>query len=389
MNSDCMDWAILVLTTVYAAALLWLRRGVAQAEKEARDAETLEDLPTVSVIVPAHNEAQNIGSCLAALIRQDYPAELLEIVVVDDRSDDGTGDIVQRLAEEYPYVRLVRVEHTPPGFAPKKFAIHQGIQSARGEIILTTDADCRPPRTWVRSMVSYFDRATGAVVGFSPLVLGPSNPLLRALYRLDSLALASLAAGSVGIHYPLTCSGRNFAYRRQVYVELGGFGKFAAVGSGDDDLLLGRIRDETAWKIRYAFAKQSHVPARPVSSAKALWNQRTRHASKALLYAWPIRAIAAWVYAVNLGFLALVVRAVVADSAGVFAAAWLLKWLPEFLLLHRTARALQFPSPLWMVPVVSVVHAAYVLVFGFLGQVRSFEWKGRSYQPAILGGGKA
>ncbi len=372
-------WIVVVLAAAYAAGLMMLRRGIGIAYRDSLTLGELVDPPRVTVLVPARNEAERIGECVRALVGQDYPPERLEIVVIDDRSEDDTGEVARRAAGEAPHVRVVRVERVPKGIAPKKHALEVGIREASGELILTTDADCVPPPTWVRAMARLFDGETGAVLGFSPLVLSQLPGWVRGLYRLDSLALASLAAGGVGLGYPLTCSGRNFGYRKRVYHELGGFGPYAAVASGDDDLLLARIRDETKWRVRYAFAPESHVPAAPVTTLRAFWNQRARHASKGLLYPRRLRSILIAVYLFNVGFLALTFQTLLTGEWIPYGVAWLLKAGSELGLLARAGRSLNFPAPLWLVPVVSVLHSVYVVLFGLVGQLRSFEWKGQAF----------
>ena len=380
--------AVLVLSAAYAGLLLWLRRGVRKAHELDRRLPAVEVLPRVTVVVPARDEERHLDRCLRALSGQDYPAGLLEVVVVDDRSRDATPDIIARYVAAHSNFRSIRIENVPPGVAPKKHALHQGIQAASGEIVLTTDADCEPPPTWVRSMAARFTPDTGMVLGFSPLTLGRLSRLADGLFRLDSLALASLAAAGVGVGYPLTCSGRNLGYRKNVYNELGGFGRYQAIGSGDDDLFLARVRDETHWGIRYAFDPASQVPAEPPTSLRALWNQRTRHASKGVIYARPITAGLVGVYLYNLAFLVLGwVSFWVGAARFFFLLSWLLKSGSEWLLLGRTARYLKFRAPLFLIPLVSVFHALYVTVFGLAGQFRSFEWKGHRYRPATHLGG--
>lgn len=98
--------------------------------------------PPVSVIVPARNEAMNIGACVTTLLAADYPE--LEVVVVDDGSVDGTGAIVAALAERSDgRIRVLTGEPLPPGWFGKPWACWQGYRAARGELLLFTDADTR------------------------------------------------------------------------------------------------------------------------------------------------------------------------------------------------------------------------------------------------------
>jgi glycosyltransferase involved in cell wall biosynthesis len=95
--------------------------------------------PHVSVVIPACNEVANLESAVATLLQQDYPD--LEIILVDDRSSDGTGEIIDRLARDDPRIRAVHIKSLPPGWLGKVHALHRGVEQASGEWLLFTDAD--------------------------------------------------------------------------------------------------------------------------------------------------------------------------------------------------------------------------------------------------------
>jgi Glycosyl transferase family 2 len=102
-------------------------------------APTPDVWPRLSVVIPACNEAANLESTVATLLQQDYPD--LEIILVDDRSSDGTGEIVERLARDDPRIRAVHIKTLPPGWLGKVHALHRGVEQASGEWLLFTDAD--------------------------------------------------------------------------------------------------------------------------------------------------------------------------------------------------------------------------------------------------------
>ena len=96
-------------------------------------------LPTVSVVIPARNEERNLEQALESVLALDYPD--LEIIVVNDRSTDGTGEILEKMAEQDPRLTVVTIASLPDGWIGKPYALHMGAQHARGEFILFTDAD--------------------------------------------------------------------------------------------------------------------------------------------------------------------------------------------------------------------------------------------------------
>jgi chlorobactene glucosyltransferase len=129
------------------------------------------ELPLVSIILPARNEAHNIGPCMATLLASDYAKR--EIIIVNDGSTDATGDLARALAERARLeVRVIETRPLPPGWIGKSWACWSGYQEARGELLLFTDADTRhePP---------LLSRAVGALqtAGASLVTLLPRQQL--------------------------------------------------------------------------------------------------------------------------------------------------------------------------------------------------------------------
>jgi cellulose synthase/poly-beta-1,6-N-acetylglucosamine synthase-like glycosyltransferase len=235
---------------------------------------------SVSIIVAMKNEMHCARRCLDALIRQNYPADLLEIIIVDDGSTDGTPGILAEYERKYPFVHVVRSAQDHAG---KKTALNLGIQNSQGEILIFTDADCVPQPGWASAIIQNFQPETGIVVGFSP-VLDPSNSLLGRALRLDSLASGIVAAGAIGNNSAITCTGRNLAYRRAVYEQVNGFQKIVRSVSGDDDLFLQLAHKETDWRINFALEVESIVPSYQSKRIIELFRQKRRHLSAGKFY---------------------------------------------------------------------------------------------------------
>ncbi len=148
---------LLVLTSLVAAA--WTTRHLLIA-MEHRDGFLLTEAypgppnraPFISVLVAAKDEADNIEPCLRTMLTQDYPN--FELIVCNDRSEDDTGAIVERIAQEDPRVRVIDIEHLPEGWCGKNNAMQTGIATTQSEWICMIDADCyqRSPRTLSTAM---------------------------------------------------------------------------------------------------------------------------------------------------------------------------------------------------------------------------------------------
>lgn len=368
-----------VLTLFYIGILLKLNQGLSRLQQGQSHIT-----PAVTILVAARNEEKNIADCLQALVNQDYPADKSEIIIIDDRSTDGTAAIVEKFSERHKNVKMIRIKKTAPGIAPKKNALQQGIHNAQNEILLFTDADCIPNHGWIRSIVSYFEKDVGLVAGFSPLDRFKNHSLFEKLVCLDSLSLAAVAAGSFGAGFPLTCNARNLAYRKSVYKQVDGFNQIAHLISGDDDLFLNKVRDETNWRIRYAIGKNSIVSSNVPETFRQFMNQRIRHASKGKHYSIRMIIGLAAVYLFNLLlFLVPILSLWAAHFLYVFAGAFILKSLAEFMLLLKTAKLFSFQDYLKYFPVAAIFHIPYIIIFGLWGQLGKFQWKGTDYHATI------
>lgn len=365
----------LILSIGYAIFILVLYRGMAKLR-----AGSNQQLYRISVVIAARNEEHHIGPCLQALLAQTYPADRFEIIVVDDRSTDGTAAIVDDYRARSPRVRMIEVTAVPDGVSPKKHALAQGIQAAHGDIIATTDADCQPHPQWLESLIPFFEADVGLVAGFSPLE-ATRESLIQKLFTLDALSLAGLAAGSFGWGRPLTCNGRNLAYRRETFQQVNGFKQIQHFVSGDDDLLLHLIRQKTGWQMRYAMNPTAIVRSQAPESWQQFIQQRIRHASKGRYYPAWLKLILIAIYLVNLSLAILLPLALCVPKA---LAVWLvgvvIKSTAEFLLVRRMADYFGYHRVLTVFPLAMVLHPLYVVVFGLWGQLGRFQWKGTTFQ---------
>ncbi len=336
-----------------------------------------------SVLVAARNEEANIENCLRALYGQDYPADLYEVIVIDDRSTDRTASIVRSLQAQYSNLRLVTISELSKDMAPKKHALNEAIKVSRGEILVCTDADCRPERHWLSSMISCFRSDTGMVVGYSPIEPKRRFSLLHNFVALDSLTLASLSAAGTAFGVTLTATGRSLAYRKETFHEVGGFSKIARFVSGDDDLLLGLVK-KTKWKTAYGIDAKALVFTDPPGSISQFMHQKVRQASKSLNYSFRMITALFLTYFFNLLLVTYVPYEIFfgrSDSA-LYVSIFLVKLLSELFLLSIGAWRFKVGRFLPFYPVFACIHPIHVVVFGAWGLFGKYQWKDSSSKMA-------
>jgi cellulose synthase/poly-beta-1,6-N-acetylglucosamine synthase-like glycosyltransferase len=369
-----------LLTLFYLGILCWLWLGVKQfslTEKPSTNRD--ENFPTVSLIVCARNEERRLPRLLRALERQQYPRDKLEICLVDDRSDDRTGDLMENFASLHPNVIHLRIDDTVPDFAPKKRAIDTAIRHTTGEVILLTDSDAVPGPLWIHEIAAAFTPDTAMVCGYSPYF--PRRSFLQKMLALEYFSHAAVAAGGIGAGRPLTCVGSNLAYRRDAYLGIGGFDGIAHWISGDDDLLLHKMHRAGIGEIRYVAQPESHAPVRPPRSWREFKSQRTRYASKGLHYQFAMTFSLVLVFLLNLLLCAGLLTAffgwweffIPAVAFG------LLKAAGEYLYLRWAATLFAVEKLLPVFPLAALLHPFYVVFFAMRGQFAKFNWRGDNF----------
>ena len=326
---------------------------------------------SVSVVVPARNEAANIDACLRALSVQTYSDEHLEIIVVDDRSTDDTAARIDKWTRRLPNLSRVSVTQQDCD-CPKKNALWQGIKNARGDIIFTTDADCRPGPNWIASAIAHFAPDVGMVIGHAPLL--KNERAISGLLSLQALIVSTLAAGSAGIGFPLTCSGRNMAYRREAFDEVNGFSDIGHIIGGDDVLLMRQVAQKSAWKIRFNADADAFVPS--ASHPDNLINRQVRYQSKTIHYGIPtlILALAVYIFHVILATLPILFWI---DTELFYAVGSCLaiKIIADAVfLLVGSIRFKSLKLLLWF-PILEILIIPYIVIICALGTFTPFKWK--------------
>lgn len=238
----------------------------------------------ITIIVAVKNESDNIENCLECLLFQNYPKDLLEVIVVDDYSTDNTAQIVKQIVKKSKNLILLQYPPKKEWKSTKKQALQYAVEKARGKILLLTDADCLPPRQWALKIVECFDKDTGIVVGFAPQY--SNRKWWSGFLFLDSLSAAFVSSASVGKNKGVTCTGRNMAYRKKAFSDVGGYTELSDTLSGDDDFLLQRISAHPNWKARYSFDVSTVVRARGPANFISFINQKTRHISAGQNYSF-------------------------------------------------------------------------------------------------------
>ena len=267
-------FAFCFLVQLYFVLFVHLRLTKAKIEELP-----LGTLKPISVVICARNEIANLQAFLPSVLGQNYPE--FEVVVVNDRSWDGTEDYLEELGKKHHNLKIVKILDSDKFLAGKKFAATMGIKAAKNEWLVFTDADCTPAsENWLMRMQEPENEATEILLGYSPYL--KTGGLLNALIRFETFftAVNYLSFALKGM--PYMGVGRNLGYKKPLFFKNKGFASHMHIQSGDDDLFVNGNANKNNTEIR--IHEHSQVWSEPNRTWGSYLKQKKRHFGAGKLY---------------------------------------------------------------------------------------------------------
>jgi cellulose synthase/poly-beta-1,6-N-acetylglucosamine synthase-like glycosyltransferase len=370
---------LVALALGYGALMLWYSLGWKRLRSFIPETKT-PGTTSVTVIIPARNEAKNLPDLLHALKLQTYDPKLLEVIIIDDFSTDNTAGIIS--SSDAPNIHLLRLsDHLDKEErlnSYKKKAIEIAIARSTGELIVTTDADCVMGPKWIETLVHFYELHQPKFIA-APVSFYKEHNLFKRLQSLDFMTMQGITGAVAQSTSGTMCNGANLAYEKRAFYEVGGFKGIDNIASGDDMLLMYKIYSAYPDKVKYLKCEDAVVRTLAVDTISDFMNQRIRWSSKADKYedkrlTWML----VLVYLFNLGLLVMGCMVI-----------FMPVWRPWFfiLLLFKITLELYFLLPVarffnktellvWFIPG-QIFHIPYIVIAGWLGKFGSYQWKGR------------
>lgn len=245
------------------------------------------------MVICARNEAGHLQQFLPAVLEQDYPQALFEVIVVNDASTDNSGEVLQAFSEHYMQLRVVTIATGEPRTLPgKKFALQKGIAATAHELVLLTDADCRPASpNWISTMVAQASAGSKAllVLGYGAYEDKPG--LLNRFIHWETAHTCMQYASYAAAGKTYMGVGRNMLYSKSLpalaMADAAFRDIYKATPSGDDDLLVSAIAQHTQTTV--CLSKEAHTISTAQDTWAKWWKQKTRHASTGKYYRREVR----------------------------------------------------------------------------------------------------
>jgi poly-beta-1,6-N-acetyl-D-glucosamine synthase len=329
-----------------------------------------ETIPLLSIIIPVRNEGKNIQSLLTDIRNQTY--KNFEVIVVNDSSTDNTRECVHVFVHADSRFRLVEsLEHG------KKKALTLGVQESHGEIVVTTDADCRVHNDWLKGLASYFQQENTKMV-FGGVRI-QSTKFFSELQAHEFVSLIGTAASTLALGFPTMCNGANLAYRKSAFEETGGYTNNFHIASGDDEFLMHKISHRYPNGVRFVANQNTVVLTSAAASLKEFLHQRIRWAGK-----WRFKStvpnviLAVFILSFHFSVLLLPCAAAFRWIDPLLAILlFSIKITLEWIFLKDVASFLKVswkPSAFFILQVIYPIYAVFV---GLSSTFFPFEWKGR------------
>ncbi|MCB9230807.1 MAG: glycosyltransferase [Bacteroidia bacterium] len=360
-----MSILLLIATLIYCSLLVTLLYGWFANPEE----EIPLELPPISVLVAAHDEAENLPKLLDSLLQQDYPT--YEVILVLDRCSDQSGMLARTAAKGNFRLKVLEIHQVPEGWSPKKWALEQAVAAAQFDHFALTDADCRPGPGWLKSLAGAFAREAELVLGTSPYI--PKPGLLNKFIRFETLYTALLYVGAAGWGAPYMGVGRNIAYTRSFFKRSGGQAGIKGRLSGDDDLLvnahaLGR-------RTVAVVSRESVVPSIPKATFSSWLRQKKRHLSASGAYSFRSQAFLAMLHGAHLIFYVSLILVLCTGGEMAFAGLiFLLKTILNLLCFGPPARQWKQLDLLIWYPLLDLLFLGYLVVVGPVGKISKPKW---------------
>jgi cellulose synthase/poly-beta-1,6-N-acetylglucosamine synthase-like glycosyltransferase len=339
-----------------------------------------ENKTFVSIVVAARNEERNILQCLQHLSRQNYPVQLFEIIIANDFSEDNTKQIAESFirSNQKSTVKLINLsEISDIKKGSKKDAIAEAVKHAKGELIVTTDADCTMNAGWLKTIAEYYELHQPYMIS-APVCFSENN-LFDKIQSLEFMSLIGSGAAAIKTGYPLMCNAANLAFKKEIFFETGRDNLKNEPFSGDDTFLMFAINNKYKGKISFLKSTDAMVTTQCQPSIKDFFNQRIRWTSKVKNYSnHYVQLVGVMLFLFNaMIFFTGVASLFTKEFFNLFLMQISAKMIIDFIFLFQLTGFFQKRKLLLLFIPVEFLHVFYILAVSLLSLSKKYKWKER------------
>jgi poly-beta-1,6-N-acetyl-D-glucosamine synthase len=340
-----------------------------------------EKTPTVglSVVVAFRNEENALPRLLDSIYKQEYPLALREVILVNDHSGDSSLKIAEDFARTHPGFQCLSNGKDENG---KKAAVLKGIQHAKFDLIILTDADCTMGDNWLSSLSSVYSRQNASII-IGLVDMEARSGLFNRFQEIEFLSLVASGAAAAAGGRPIYCNAANLAFRKDVFLSIAD-PLSLDVPSGDDTLFMLRVKQDPAARIVLLKSVDSIVATGGAVNTGEFFNQRSRWASKSRYYTdWDILYTAGLVLVISTAMILSALLLVLGQNPWLFPVMLISKSLIDFLFLRDFLLFYEKRIHPALFILFETVYPVYILISAARGLFNRYTWKERKYAGGV------
>ncbi|MCL1867958.1 MAG: glycosyltransferase [Paludibacter sp.] len=360
---------ISTLCIAYLALVVFFIKGWANIPYFENHNKNLKNkLPSISVVVAAKNEEKNIANLLQSLVNQSD--KNFELIIINDNSQDNTLAEIEKFHNFFKKMIILDAKNSG-----KKFAVNQAINSANGDIILTTDADCAANEKWVET-VRHFQAENDCDLLILPVFMRANDLYFSDIQQLEFISLVASGAGAVGGGSPIMCNAANMAFKKEIYLRSQNDLQFLKQ-SGDDVFLLESVK-RAGGKIRFVKSQDAVIQTNACENLHDFFRQRSRWAGKASAYSDKLLVCTALtVFLISLSQITTFVLGFFAVKYfAIFLSIFLIKYLTDIIFINKIKVFFKIKNIALNAFLLSLIYPVYICITAIYGLFfKNVKWK--------------
>lgn len=359
------------LTLIILYAFFILRSIKAWKQLKSLKQSEVEEL-NLSVIVPCRNEKENLSSLFSDIEAQSFPKDKFEVVFVDDHSIDGTADEIAALQKEHLFRSKIIVLKEGEG---KKAALTTGIKASRNNYIITTDADCQPPKNWLKTYSKYFALTKASFLA-GPVHIKSGKSLFSKMQSFEFATLSGITAAFFGMKKPIMCNGANLGFSKELFGKINGYQQHSHISSGDDMFFMHEAKSLNE-NVQYIFEEDAMVQTHAKTSLKSFIQQRIRWAGKSTNYRdKDTIKVGFLIFMYNLLLLGLLLLFIIKPSFfHLFLLVFIAKFILDTLFMYNIRGFFHLENILLHSFILSLLYPFYTVGIGLISLLVPVKWK--------------
>lgn len=331
-----------------------------------------------TIVIPFRNEARHLPKLVASLNALKFPKNNFEIIFVNDESTDVSINIISKTID--PSISYRILDNVLLTNSPKKDAITLAISKAKGNWIVTTDADCEVPNLWLHEYLKAIETFDAKML-CAPVMNAIEGNFIARFQQAEILSLQGVTMGSFGVGNPLLCNGANLAFEKEAFYSVNGYEGNSHLASGDDIFMLQKMKVTFPEKIYFIKSAAAIVITQPVSNWNVLIKQRTRWASKTTkVKNTRATLLGLLVFSINLLFIVFVLLGLFGITKWYVAALFIfIKISADLLFINKIKRWFKILDSIFSFVIVGFLYPFITCFVAFKCLTNNYEWKGRTY----------